>query len=233
MEQPFQPNPFPKPETPRTGKYCPRCRGHGSQRPGAVPAVRPSVPQQQHGHRQPAARQQRCRPLKPDHAVHPAAPQPSSGRARRRAVPRGFPPPPAAVAAPSRRRPGGPARRGGLLWSLHRRQAAADTSPVGTWETTLHGKAAASAHLEFALRPGGEGRFAWHESGPAALSGQTPLRWNLNPDKTLSLALSPAAGGSAVSESLAGVFSSHAWTWHIDRSPRRLLLGSLVFTEKR
>lgn len=118
-----------------------------------------------------------------------------------------------------------------FLWHSLRRQARADT-PVGVWETTLHGKASANAHLEFQFQPGGTGQFSWQESGPKALFGQTPLRWTQNPNGTLALALSPPAAGDVISQTLAGIFSGHAWTWHVDQSPRRLHLGTLVFSEK-
>jgi hypothetical protein len=119
-----------------------------------------------------------------------------------------------------------------VLWRTYRSSKSAAASPVGIWETTLHGKASANAHLEFAFQAGGAGRFSWRESGSEALSGQTPLRWNQDADGRLALALVPPAGGDSVSKALAGIFSSHAWVWHVDRPQRRLVLGTLVFTEK-
>lgn len=79
---------------------------------------------------------------------------------------------------------------------------------------------------------GGTGRFSWRESGPAALSGQTPLRWQVNADQTLSLTLTPPAGGDAVSQTLASLWSSHPWSWRRGTHPTRLTLGTLVLTEK-
>ena len=121
---------------------------------------------------------------------------------------------------------------GAALFRRSPRQPALPGTPVGVWETTLHGKASENAHLEFAFRPGGTGQFSWRESGPAALSGQTSLRWIQNPDGQLALTFSPPATGDAVSQTLAGIFSSHAWTWHRESAPRRLVLGTLVFMEK-
>ncbi len=118
-----------------------------------------------------------------------------------------------------------------LFWRSPRPSALPGT-PVGVWETTLHGKASANAHLEFAFRPGGTGQFSWRESGPAALSGQTPLHWKQNPDGTLALTLSPPTNGDKISQTLAGIFSDPTWTWRIESAPRRLVLGTLVFTEK-
>ena len=106
-------------------------------------------------------------------------------------------------------------------------------SPVGVWETALHGKAAADARLEFEFDSGGAGRFSWQEGGPQARAGQTPLRWTLNPDGTLALALTPAPGGGTVSETLIAIFSRPAWSWRVDRAERRLVLGTLVFTETK
>jgi hypothetical protein len=119
-----------------------------------------------------------------------------------------------------------------VLWNAYSGSKSAAASPVGVWETTLHGKAAANAHLEFAFQSGGAGRFSWRESGSEALSGQTPLRWNQDANGRLALALVPPGGGDSVSQELAGIFSSHAWVWHVDRPQRRLVLGTLVFTEK-
>ncbi len=122
----------------------------------------------------------------------------------------------------------------GAAWLWHSRPPAAlaESSPAGVWETTLHGKAAANAHLEFALNPGGGGRFSWSESGTAAQSGQTPLRWQVNPDRTLSLSLTPPPSGDLVSQTLTGLFSRRPWPWRLDDHPKRLILGTLVLTEK-
>lgn len=240
MEQPSKPNPFPdpfsKPETPRTGKYCPRCRAMAPRdqaqcrqcghqfRSGSMAAGSP-VTQSGAADSLNRTMQFTLPPLSPQVSAPAAAGLFSVASRRRRPLPWLW----GAVAGSL----GVALVAAALLWNLHRKQAAADLSPAGVWATTLHSKSSANAHLEFAFQPGGGGQFSWRESGPAALSGQTPLRWTLNPDNTLSLALSPPAGGSAISVSLAGIFSSHAWTWRIDRSPRRLLLGSLVFMEKR
>ena len=119
-------------------------------------------------------------------------------------------------------------------WLRNSRQATlADRSPAGRWETTLHGKASANAHLEFRFNPGGTGTFAWRESGPAAPAGQTPLRWHQNADGTLALALTPQRGGDAVSQTLTGIFSRPAWPWRVDRAQKRLVLGTLEFTEEK
>ena len=119
-----------------------------------------------------------------------------------------------------------------LGWQAWKRLTPTRPTPAGVWETTLHGRASANAHLEFALQDGGAGRFSWRESGPAALSGQTPLRWRLQPDGRLALALTPPSSRDSVSQALTGIFSSHAWLWHVEQSPRRLVLGTLVLTEK-
>ena len=124
------------------------------------------------------------------------------------------------------------------LWHTHSRHAPEAVSPAGVWETTLHGKASSDAHLEFTFQAGGTdqkggtGRFSWRESGPAALSGQTPLLWRKNTDGTLALTLTAPAAGDPVSQTLAGIFSSHPWPWRVDRAHRQLILGTLVFTEK-
>ena len=119
-----------------------------------------------------------------------------------------------------------------LFLFIHSRLAAANALPTGDWETTLRSKSSSEAHLEFAFQTGGTGSFSWRETGSAALSGQTPLVWRQNPDQTLTLALAKPADGDPVSQTLAGIFSSHPWPWHVDPTPRRLTLGTLVFTEK-
>ncbi len=119
------------------------------------------------------------------------------------------------------------------LWRHSRRAAEmSETSPVGTWETTLHGKASANALLEFEFDAGGAGHFAWRESGPHAPAGQTPLHWHQNTDGTLALALVPPPGGDPVSRTLTGIFSRPAWPLRVDRAQRRLILGTLAFTEE-
>lgn len=119
------------------------------------------------------------------------------------------------------------------LWLRHSRHVSGlPESPVGTWKTILHGKAAANAQLEFRFDTGGTGEFSWHESGPAARSGQTPLRWQRNADGTLRLALTPPSGGDPISQTLTGIFSRPAWPWRVDRAQRRLVLGTLAFTEE-
>lgn len=220
--------PRPGSETPRTGKYCPRCRamaprdqsvcrqcghqfrtGADSPAPAQTPAPDPLNRTMQFV----------LPPLRPHPA--PAAPAPLPGRL---AVP-----PRLALAA-------GLAAlllcAGAFFLWQHERRAAVPDTPVGVWETTLHGKASANAQLEFQLQPGGSGRFSWRESGPTPLSGQTPLRWTLRPDGKLALSLTPPAAGDTVSQTLAGIFSSRAWPWQIKPAPRRLVLGTLVFTEK-
>jgi hypothetical protein len=119
-----------------------------------------------------------------------------------------------------------------VFWHIRSRPAPEAASPVGIWETTLHGKASANAHLEFALNSGGTGRFSWRESGPAALSGQTPLQWRQDTGGNLTLLLDKPAAGDLVSQTLVGIFSSHPWPWRVDRTRRELVLGTLVFTEK-
>ncbi len=120
------------------------------------------------------------------------------------------------------------------LWEHSRRAAGlSQASPVGTWKTTLHGKASANALLEFEFDAGGGGKFSWRESGPHAPAGRTPLRWHQNADGTLALALTPPPGGDPVSQTLTGIFSRPAWSWRVDRAQRRLVLGTLAFTEER
>lgn len=120
------------------------------------------------------------------------------------------------------------------LWWWHSRRAAgtSSVSPVGTWETILHGKASANARLEFEFDAGGTGKFSWREAGPHAPAGQTSLRWRENADGTLALALAPPPGGDPVSQTLTGIFSRPAWSWRVDRAQRLLVLGTLAFTEK-
>ena len=218
--------PQPKPETPRTGKYCPRChamaprdqaqcRQCGHQfRTGAD-----SMEQAQSAASNPLHRTMQfvLPPLSPRSAA-PASPAPREGLTA--SVRLGVL---AAVALLCL------AALGGLAW---KRLTPTRPTLAGVWETTLHGRASANAHLEFALQDGGAGRFSWRESGPAALSGQTPLRWRLQPDGKLALALTPPSSRDSISQALTGIFSSHAWTWHVEQSPRRLVLGTLVFTEK-
>ena len=120
------------------------------------------------------------------------------------------------------------------LWRHSRRDTGmSEASPVGAWETTLHGKSAANARLEFEFDAGGTGKFSWRESGPHAPAGQTPLRWHQNADGTLRLALVPPPGGDPVSQTLTGIFSRPAWPWRVDRAQRRLVLGTLAFTEEK
>ncbi len=222
--------PRPEPETPRTGKYCPRCH---------TMAPRDQNVCRQCGHQFRSGTDSAA-------SAKASAPDPLN-RTMQFVLPplRPHPAPSASASLPVRLAAASPRRvlAAGLfalllcagaffLWQRLRRPALPDT-PVGAWETTLHGKASANAHLEFQFQPGGAGRFSWQESGPAALSGQTPLRWTQNPDGTLALSLTPPAAGDTVSQTLAGIFGSRAWTWHVDRSPRRLHLGTLVFTEKR
>jgi len=231
-------DPPPKPETPRTGKYCPRCHAM---------APRDQSVCRQCGHQFRTGADSTSPEASADPAETPA-PDPLH-RTMQFVLPPLRPRPPAILASPAAL-PGrlafdSPRRRAFavalavltlcfgavLLWRSLHRPALPDT-PVGVWETTLHGKASANAHLEFQFQPGGAGRFSWRESGPAALSGQTPLRWKQNPDGTLALALSPAASGDPISQTLVGIFSRPAWPWHVEHSPRRLVLGTLVFTEK-
>lgn len=120
----------------------------------------------------------------------------------------------------------------GLWWHSRRAAGMSETSPVGTWQTTLHGKASANALLEFKFDAGGTGKFSWRESGPHAPAGQTPLRWHRNADGTLALALTPPPGGDPVSQTLTGIFSRPAWPWRVDRAQRRLVLGTLAFMEE-
>ncbi len=211
------------PGTPRAGKYCPRCHAM-TQRDEAVC--------RQCGHRFRTGTQ----------TIAPTQAPDSLNRTMQFVLP----PLPARIVAPA---PAAPLlfRRGrrilfavlpvlllaGLAaWLWHSRRPASE-SPVGRWETTLHGKAAAKAHLEFWFHPDGSGKFSWRESGPAPLAGQTPLRWNENADGTLALALTPPPGGDPVSQTLTGIFSRPAWPWRVDRAQRRLVLGTLEFTEKQ
>lgn len=118
------------------------------------------------------------------------------------------------------------------LWHSRPQAALAEASPAGVWETTLRGQAASNARLEFVLNPGGDGRFSWSESGPNAQSGQTPLRWRVNLNRTLSLSLTPPPNGDLVSQTLTGLFSRRPWPWRLDDHPKRLILGTLILTEK-
>ena len=124
---------------------------------------------------------------------------------------------------------------GGLwFWNESRRAPPlSETSPEGRWETVLHGSAAANARLEFVFDSGGGGAFSWQESGLPPHAGRTPLRWSRNPDGTLFLSLDPPAGGDQVAQTLTGIFSRPAWTWRVDRTQHRLVLGTLVFTETK
>ncbi len=218
-----------EPETPRTGKYCPRCRA-------MAPRDQPVCRQCGHQFRSSASSPAPNETAAPDplnrtmqFVLPPLRPHPAPT----------VPPPvlPVRLAASPRRILAAGAAAlllcigGFFLWRNDRWASPAET-PVGDWETTLHGKASANAHLEFQFQPGGAGRFSWRESGPAALSGQTPLRWKQNPDGKLALSLTSPRAGDTVSQTLAGIFSSHAWTWHVDPPPRRLHLGTLIFTEK-
>ncbi len=226
--------PQPRPETPRTGKYCPRCHAM---------APRDQAQCRQCGHQfrtgpapdsgtaQSAAPDPLHRTMQfvlPPLSAHAAAPEPLPLFRRSQQ----------ALRTPRRAQAAGVAAAAlvcvaaGAGWLAWKHFLPARPTPVGVWETTLHGKAAANAHLEFAFQAGGAGRFSWRESGPTALSGQTPLRWKQNPDGKLALALTPPSGEDPLSQALAGIWSSHAWTWHVEQSPRRLVLGTLVFTEK-
>lgn len=222
----------PQPETPRTGKYCPRCR---AMAPRDQNVCRQCGHQFRTGTDNPVPEQTSAPdplnrtmqfvlpPLRPHPApvapallpVRLAAPRPATLRL---ALAAGI----AALLL---------CFGAFFLWRQERRPASPNT-PVGVWETSLHGRASANARLEFAFQPGGTGRFSWRESGPAALSGQTPLRWQVNADQTLSLALTPPAGSDAVSQTLASLWSSHPWPWRRDTRPPRLLLGTLVLSEK-
>ncbi len=224
------------PGTPRAGKYCPRCQtmtqreqpvclrcGHqfrtGAEKPlAATPApdavnrtmqfVLPPLPG-----RLPEPREGAGLP--------PPAPLPPASRA---APPRLLVP--AAVFLVLLACLGG-------AWLWHSRPSLPpETTPAGTWETTLHGSESANARLEFTFAAGGTGQFSWQESGPKTHSGQTPLHWNQNPDGTLALTLTPSAGGDSVSQALTGIFSRPAWPWRVDRAQHQLVLGTLVFTEK-
>jgi len=120
-----------------------------------------------------------------------------------------------------------------FVWNRSRpAPAGSESSPAGHWETVLHGSAAANARLDFVFDAGGGGVFSWQESGPQPHAGQTPLRWMQNPDGTLFLLLDPPAGGDQVAQTLTGIFSRPAWTWRVDRAQHKLVLGTLVFTEK-
>lgn len=228
-------DPRQEPETPRAGKYCPRCRAM---------APRDQMVCRQCGHQFRSSAGSPA-PAKTTFPAETAAPDPLN-RTMQFVLPplRPHPAPSASPPLPMRL-PASPRRIlaagvAGLLlctgavflWRSLYRPALPET-PVGVWETTLHGKASANARLEFQLQAGGAGRFSWQEAGSAALSGQTPLRWNQTSDGKLALSLAAPTTGDAISKTLAGIFSSHAWTWHIDQSPRRLHLGTLIFTEKQ
>lgn len=120
-----------------------------------------------------------------------------------------------------------------VFWSGSQRgPAVPETSPVGHWETVLHGSAAANARLEFVFEAGGGGAFSWQESGVIPHAGRTLLHWKQNLDGTLFLTLDRPADGDQVAQILCRIFSRPAWTWRVDRAQHRFVLGTLVFTEK-
>ena len=233
--------PTPKPETPRTGKYCPRCQamaprdqalcrqcGHQFRTGADAPTPETQAPDPMN-----RTMQFVLPPLRVQASIQ-AAPEPNRRR-QTAALPAQ-----AALFDLGRRRTAAAVLAAllfclGAAWLWHSRSSAAalsDTSPAGVWETTLHGKASSNARLEFQFGAGGAGMFSWQESGPAAPSGRTPLRWKQNPDGTLNLALTAPPGGDSVSQILTSIFSRPAWPWRVDRAQGRLVLGTLVFTER-
>lgn len=102
-------------------------------------------------------------------------------------------------------------------------------SPVGAWETTLSGKAAQNARLEFEFRQDGSGAFSWATIQSQARHGQVPLHWRLDATGKLVLALSPPPNADAVSGTLITIFGSHPWLWRLDSPRHRLVMGTLVF----
>ena len=160
-----------------------------------VPPVRPSISHQ--------PRLEECPGSRSRHGPGPAAPGPCSLFCRR-SVPRRRPRRPRQRgrqgSRPAARVSFGPALGWACccwaaVWLFCGTPAAArrgrDT-PVGAWETTLHGKASANAHLEFVFRPGGVGQFSWRESGPsrpvradaAALEPQSARQAGPGPEST-------------------------------------------------
>jgi hypothetical protein len=103
---------------------------------------------------------------------------------------------------------------------------AARPSPAGVWETTPAGRASPDARLRLALRDDGGGSFSWAASS-------APLRWRLDPDGRLVLSIPPPdATTDPVSGTLITILDSHPWLWRVDRTQRRLIIGTLRFTEK-
>ena len=210
------------PGTPRAGKYCPRCHAM-TQREEAVcrqcgHRFRTGTDARQAGPDPLNRTMQFVLPPLPPRSAAPSAPPRLALAFRRRLTA-------AALILPA-------ACLAWLWWHSRRAAGVFQASPVGVWETTLHGKASANARLEFEFDAGGTGRFSWRESGPHAPAGQTPLHWRQNADGTLALALTPPSGGDPVSQALTGIFSRPAWTWRVDRAQRRLVLGTLAFTEE-
>ena len=220
-------------DTSRAGKYCPRCRTMARRED---PVCRQCGHQFRSGTSQAVAETSAPDPvnrtmqfvLPPLPARTPApvgqalAPSPDRGRRRTAAIIAAIVLSAAACLAAA------------LLWSESRRApAVSETSPAGQWETVLHGSAAANARLEFRFDAGGGGVFSWQESGIVPHAGQTSLRWKQNLDGTLFLSLTPPVGGDQVAQTLAGIFSRPAWTWRVDRTQHRLVLGTLVFTETK
>ena len=125
-----------------------------------------------------------------------------------------------------------------LALGWHRRApevSASARSPVGVWESVLTSRSSANTRLTFALAGDGSGTFSWQEGGAggaSAASGRSPLRWREDANGLLALTIAPAPAGDAVSGTMIAIFNSHAWLWRVDRPHKRLMLGSLAFTEK-
>ena len=148
---------------------------------------------------------------------------------------------PPRTAPPRRRRIPAPARVAALLgltlagtlayFHFTETARAAKPSPVGVWETTPAGRASRNARLRLALMGDGGGTLSWAAGGSAPpRSGQTPLRWHLDPGGRLVLSI-PPPDADAVSGTLITVLDSHPWLWRVDRTQHRLVIGSLSFAE--
>ncbi len=110
-----------------------------------------------------------------------------------------------------------------------------DLSPTGIWDSALTSRSSANARLTFTFAGDGSGTFAWQEQSAGAarpLAGQSPLRWHQNAQGLLALTIAPPPAGDAVSGTIIAIFNSHAWLWRLDRPHKRLILGTLVFTER-
>ena len=126
------------------------------------------------------------------------------------------------------------AAAGGAAGWRHLRAAdAGPPSPVGVWETRTARGASKAARLGIILQRGGGGALSWTADGAAVPAEQTPLRWHLTPEGRLMLSLPPAAADGSSAGAVAAVLGAHPWLWRVDRSHRRLILGTFTFQERQ